>query len=96
MKPAATINCLHQCPQSDGSKPHVGGPIVQGSASVFIENQPAACQGHCLQCNSPSVPVIQSGSATIYIENKPAARLGDATNHGGVITSGASTVFIGG
>lgn len=96
MFPAATKNCRHQCPLSDGSNPHIGFEITEGDPSVFIENQPAATQGHTLRCNSPAIPVIQTGSTTVFIGGRPAARQGDLTSHSGIIVNGANSVFIGG
>lgn len=96
MLPAATKNCLHQCPQSDGTKPHVGFEITEGEETVLIENKIAACQGHALRCSSPSIPVITSGSKTVFFCGKKAARKTDQTSHAGIILQGAGTVFIGG
>ncbi len=39
---------------------------------------------------------IITGSASVYIGGKPAARLGDLCAHGGKVTIGSGTVFIGG
>ncbi len=39
---------------------------------------------------------IVKGSSSVYIGGKPAARLGDLTLHGGTITSGCTSVQIGG
>ena len=94
-KPAATIGCHHTCPQSDGPKPHVGGPALQGSATVFIGGKMACRQGDQLQCSSPSVDLVQTGSGSVFINNKPAARQGDMTAHGGQIVEGSPSVFIG-
>ena len=33
---------LHTCPIADGPKPHAGGPVMEGSRTVFINNFPAA------------------------------------------------------
>lgn len=96
MLPAATKNCSHQCPLSDGPKPHIGFEITEGDASLYIENLPAATQGHALRCNSPSIPLIQAGSKSVYIGSRPAARQGDPTSHGGIIMQGNKSVFIGG
>jgi len=39
-KPAATISSYHMCPNKTAKKPHVGGPIVAGSANVLIGGLP--------------------------------------------------------
>ena len=95
-KPAAVIGCMHVCPKVDpGPKPHVGGPVIQGSPNVSICNIPAACKGDKLICIGPP-DTISGGSATVFINGKNAARLGDDTAHGGKIVLGVPSVFIGG
>lgn len=94
-KPAATITHFHICPKSTGSVPHVGGPIVQGSPNVTIGFLPAARVGDTLICVGPP-DKIKSGSSTVFINGKAAARMGDSTDHGGVIVIGNPTVLIGG
>jgi uncharacterized Zn-binding protein involved in type VI secretion len=96
MKFAARLSDLHICPMTEGSKPHVGGPILPGSnTTVIIGKQPAAVQGDMCTCVGPT-DTISSGSSTVQIGGKPAARMGDSTAHGGIITKGCSTVVIGG
>lgn len=94
-KPAATQKSNHSCPMSDGPKPHVGGPLLQGSKTVFIENKMAARKGDPLQCQSPSLDKVQKGSNSVFINGQAAARVGDMTEHGGQILTGAKKVFIG-
>ena len=36
---------FHNCPLSEGQKPHVGGMVTKGSSKVFINGFPAARQG---------------------------------------------------
>lgn len=36
---------VHTCPMFNGPQPHVGGSVVKGSSSVFINNLPAVRQG---------------------------------------------------
>ena len=93
-KPAARLGDMHTCPMYDGKTPHVGGPVIEGSSSVFIGGQPAATVGHKATCNGPP-DAIATGSSTVFINSRPAARMGDATAHGGVIIGGCGTVFIG-
>lgn len=94
-KPAATLGCTHTCPLSDGPKAHVGGNSIQGSPNVIIEKKPVVRQGDKLQCVSPSINMVQQGSTSVFINGRPAARMGDTTAHGGSITQGATSVFIG-
>ena len=95
MQPAARMTDMHVCPMTDpGPKPHVGGPIVSGAATVLIECLAAARVTDKATCTGPS-DVIATGSATVLIENQPAARLLDTTAHGGKIVKGAATVLIG-
>lgn len=95
-KPAARINDMHTCPMSNpGGSPHVGGAISgPGVPTVFIGGQPAAVVGDMATCSGPP-DSIAVGSTGVFIGGKPAARMGDNTSHGGVITAGCPTVFIG-
>ena len=91
---AARITDMHVCPKTTGQVPHVGGPIVKGAFTVLVCNMPAARVGDMAICVGPP-DSIAKGSSSVIISGKPAARLGDRTKHGGVIVSGAPTVFIG-
>ena len=86
---------MHTCPITDGPKPHVGGPVTQGDATVLIDGMPAAVVGSVCTCAGPPDAIVK-GSATVFIANQPAARQGDMTAHGGIITLGSPTVIIGG
>jgi len=93
---AARVGDMHTCPMSDGPKPHVGGPILPpGCPTVLIGGMPAARVGDMATCTGPPDSIVK-GSATVLIGGMPAARAGDMTAHGGVITLGCPTVFIGG
>lgn len=95
MPPAARITDMHSCPMvNPGPVPHVGGPAVSGAMSVIIGSLPAARVSDTLICVGPP-DAIAAGEPSVLIEGKPAARLGDATAHGGLITSGCPTVLIG-
>ena len=94
-KPAATLGSYHTCPSYDGLVPHVGGPVMQGSTNVFIGRKPLARQGDPLQCNSARIDKIATASRSVFINSKGAARMTDKTAHGGVITKGDNSVFIG-
>ncbi|AFL68155.1 PAAR domain-containing protein [Sulfurospirillum barnesii] len=96
---AARITDFHTCPMVTPAippVPHVGGPIIgPGVATVLIGKLPAAVVGDQCVCVGPPDRIIQ-GSSTVFIGGKPAARMGDVTEHGGVIALGYPTVLIGG
>ena len=92
---AARITDPHLCPMVDGVKPHVGGPITVGAPTVMIGFMPAARVGDMVTCVGPP-DVVAKGSSSVMIGFLPAARLMDSTAHGGAITAGCPTVFIGG
>lgn len=95
MPPAARLTDMHTCPMSDGPVPHVGGPITApGEPTVLIEFLPAARVMDMCVCVGPP-DMIAMGCPTVLIGNLMAARLGDPTEHGGVIVMGAPTVQIG-
>ncbi len=94
-KPAARVGDMHSCPMVTGTVPHVGGPIIQGSATVLIGGMPAAVVGNQAACTGPP-DVLALGSATVLIEGMPAVRMGDTTAHGGTVLGGEPTVLIGG
>ncbi len=98
--PAAVAGDQVACPQSDGPKPHVGGPITPGAcvATVLISSRPAAVANSTgVVCASPAPNGIAMGSATVLVGGFPAARVLDPTVHGGtVIGPGVPTVIIGG
>ncbi len=97
MPPAARLGDMHVCPMvTPGTPPipHVGGPIILGSATVMIGGQPAARVGDMATCVGPP-DSIAMGSFTVMIEGKPAARMGDMTVHGGSIVVGFPMVMIG-
>jgi uncharacterized Zn-binding protein involved in type VI secretion len=93
MPPAARITDNHTCPKVDPPA-HVGGPVVQGEATVLIGFRPAARVGDPLEC-VPAMDVIAKGEPTVLIGNRDAARIGDKTEHGGVIVQGCYSVLIG-
>lgn len=93
-KPAATLTSYHSCPASSGPVPHVGGPVVAGSANVLIGGLPAARLGDMMVCCGPPDTIVV-GSGTVLINGIPAARMGDSSAHGGKIVAGVATVLIG-
>ncbi|MET0886341.1 MAG: PAAR domain-containing protein [Mycetocola sp.] len=57
---------VHTCPLSDGPKPHVGGSVAVGSATVLIGGLPAARMGdQIVEAGPPNV--ITAGEATVLI-----------------------------
>lgn len=95
-RPAARIGDMHTCAMvNPGPVPHVGGPIMLGMTTVLICGSPAARATDMATCLGPP-DYIAMGSTTVLIGGLPAARSGDTTVHGGVIITGAPTVFIGG
>ena len=93
--PAACITFPQICPMLTGPVPHVGGPIIgPGAPTVLIFGLPGSCMGDMAVCVGPPSTIIM-GSLTVLHEGRPAARMGDPTDHGGVITLGVPTVLIG-
>jgi uncharacterized Zn-binding protein involved in type VI secretion len=57
---------IHTCPLSDGPKPHVGGSVAVGSATVLIGQLPAARMGdQILEVGPPNA--IAAGETTVLI-----------------------------
>ncbi len=57
---------MHQCPQSSGPVPHVGGVVAMGSATVLINGLPAARMGdQIIEVGPPNA--IAMGCATVLI-----------------------------
>jgi uncharacterized Zn-binding protein involved in type VI secretion len=56
----------HACPLFDGPKPHVGGVVAVGSATVMIGGLPAARQGDSVvEASAPNSIVL--GALTVMI-----------------------------
>jgi uncharacterized Zn-binding protein involved in type VI secretion len=70
------------------------GPIIEGSADVFIGGMPAARVGDRLRCKG-TFDTIAEGDPSVFINGRPAACTGDKTARGGVIIGGSGSVFIG-
>jgi len=94
-QPIATVGSNHTCPMQDGPKPHVGGPLLQGSPTIFANGKPIGRVGDQLQCQSPSLDIITKGSVSVFADGKPIARMNDMTAHGGVIVKGELNICIG-
>lgn len=92
-KPVALKGHNHTCPQVDpGPTPHIGGPVSECQQSFVTYNGiPLALVGDKLICKgSGSKDIISSGSAIVKINGIAVARMGDNTEHGGVIIEGNS------
>jgi uncharacterized Zn-binding protein involved in type VI secretion len=93
---AARHEDMHECSKvSPNGVPHVGGPIVSGCKTVWINGVLAATAGDACFCVGEPDTII-TGSCSVFIEGKPAARKGDLCVHGGKITGGSHSVYIGG
>jgi len=57
---------FHACPLVTGVVPHVGGVVAMGSATVFINNLPAARQGDTIVESGPPNS-IALGEMTVLI-----------------------------
>jgi uncharacterized Zn-binding protein involved in type VI secretion len=95
-KLAARMTDKHICPAVTANVPHAGGPILPPCCkTVFIQSLNAARVGDSALCVSTPPATIVKGSTTVYIGGSLAARLGDKTAHGGAISTGCTSVFIG-
>jgi uncharacterized Zn-binding protein involved in type VI secretion len=56
---------FHSCPIVEGAKPHVGGVVTIGSATVLINNLPATRLGDAIAESTPNA--IVSGCPTVII-----------------------------
>ncbi len=56
---------FHSCPLMEEGKPHVGGVVLIGSTTVFINNLPAVRVGDIIGEFQPST--ITSGCSTVII-----------------------------
>jgi uncharacterized Zn-binding protein involved in type VI secretion len=56
---------FHSCPISDSFKPHVGGVVLTGSTTVFINKLPAARLGDVIGESIPNT--IVTGCPTVFI-----------------------------
>lgn len=94
MSAVARVGDEHLCYMFEGVKPHKGGPILTGTLSVMIGGRPVATVGStCLCVGLPDT--VTAGSTSVFAGGEPVARLGDRCAHGGLITSGDSSVQVG-
>ena len=57
---------IHNCPLSSGPVPHVGGVVMAGSVTVFINNLPATRQGDMVTEIGPPNTIVM-GCPTVLI-----------------------------
>lgn len=88
---AVRLGDEHICPQLA----HEVGVVFTGSATVFIEGQPAARQSDDVVCEDGSRAEIEDGLPQLLINGQPAVRLNHLTQHGGVLSTASTTVFYG-
>lgn len=92
-RPAARLTDHHVC-----QKPaHVGGPLFSpGEPSVLIGNLPAARFSDMATCTGvPDIDAISMGAPTVVIGKLLACRLGEATEHQGVVIGSFPRVLLG-
>ena len=58
---------VHTCPLTSGPVPHVGGTVMKGSTSVFINKIPAARMGD---------KIVESGPPNTIIKGCPTVNIG--------------------
>lgn len=67
-KPAwRAVSDVHTCPLSSGPVPHVGGSVLKGSTSVFINKMPAARMGD---------KVVEAGPPNTIVAGCPSVQIG--------------------
>lgn len=93
VKPLARIGDHHVCPKVTNNTPHVGGPILTGSAIFKADAIPVARVGDLAQCHVGGPDVIAQGIPGIIVGGRLVARMGDACAHGGVVTVGSPNVL---
>ena len=81
-----------------GSASSGGGDVLEGSANVVIEHQPAARAGmdHATCDHGHPPTLIAEGSSTVFVNGRPLGRLGDPAQCAAHLRSSATTVIVGG
>jgi uncharacterized Zn-binding protein involved in type VI secretion len=74
-----------------------GGSVIGGSASVFINDIPAALVGiSSVVCSlHPSSQCLVAGSRSVFINDVPAALVGGSVSCGSALTVGSPDVLLG-
>jgi uncharacterized Zn-binding protein involved in type VI secretion len=91
---AVLIGDNHVCPKCEGSKPHVGGPILgpPDGSRLLIAGRPISVVGDKAFCVGPPdeiVAVIEG----ILVADKLVADGNAKTDHGGTIIATGSVLF---
>ncbi len=98
MPPVARQDDLHICPMVDPSpknNPHLVGKIIGPcSSTVFVDNRPIALVDDQVGCQNTIPAKIILGSMTVFCENKAVVRIGDMSNHGGVVFTGSAKLMV--
>lgn len=98
MPPIARRDDLHICPVVDpppSNNPHLVGKITGPCAStVLVDNRPIALVDDLVACQHTYPSTIVQGSMTVFCEHKAVVRVGDMSNHGGVVFTGSNTLMI--
>lgn len=75
----------------------MGGPIItSGAPTVIIVGQQAGTVTSKCKCKGGTDDTVVQGSSTVLLSGQSAARIGDRTEHGGKLVTGAANVVIGG
>lgn len=98
MPPIARRDDLHVCPQLDpppSNNPHLVGKIIGPcSSTVFVEDRPIALVDDYVKCQNTHPARMVSGSLTVFCENKAVVRIGDMSDHFGIVFTGSNTVAV--
>lgn len=93
LKNPVRLGDTHHCPKS-GSTAHGQGKVVSGQSSALFDGMPVACAGDMVQCADGSMTQILEGNACVKVNGKRVALVGDLTEHGGTLLTGASDIWI--
>ena len=91
---AVLIGDNHVCPKCEGSKPHVGGPVLgpPDATRPLIAGRPMSVVGDKVFCVGPPDEIV-AGIEGILIAGKQIADGNAKTNHGGTIVATGSVRF---
>jgi uncharacterized Zn-binding protein involved in type VI secretion len=93
MRQISSVGDAHTCHKISLTTLHLGGAVMTGSGFMSIHGKPIARKGdtlHCLLVNDK----IKHGVDGITINKRNIAVIGNHSEHGGVITEGASDAFV--
>jgi uncharacterized Zn-binding protein involved in type VI secretion len=80
----------------DAGTDNAGGPIIQGSPTVFANSKPVVRIGDAIAGHGKgphAAPVMAGGSGNVFTNNKPTCRAGDIATCGHP-ASGSGNVFV--